>query len=190
MTVRESKRRASHGAWIWIGALVCLAGEVQPAAPPVGLPEAAAAALQRSIEAARPHETHVWRDTPPLNTDGTVNAYIEITRGERRKFELNIATNSRVVDRVMPRELGGYPINYGLVPQTVSYDGDPFDVLVLGPAIRGGTVVRGVIVGVMHMDDEKGLDSKVIVSRVDGRGRPHHVLGDGDRRRLTAFFDA
>jgi len=72
----------------------------------------------------------------------------------------------------------------------VSYDGDPFDVLVLGPAIRGGTVVRGVIVGVMHMDDEKGLDSKVIVSRVDGRGRPHHVLGDGDRRRLTAFFDA
>jgi len=169
--------------------LLCAAAAAQPAMPPAALPPEASAALQRSIVAARPHARHVWRDTPSQNDDGTVNAYIEIPRGERRKFELNIATNERFVDREMPRELGGYPINYGIVPQTISYDGDPFDALVLGPPIQGGTVVRGVIVGVMHMDDEKGLDSKVILSRLDGRGRPQHALSSGDKRRLTEFFD-
>ena len=44
----------------------------------------------------------------------------------------------------------------------MSYDGDPFDALVLGPPIDGGTTVRGVVVGVMYMQDEKGLDSKVV----------------------------
>ena len=47
------------------------------------------------------------------------------------------------------------------VPHTVSYDGDPFDGLVLGPPLEGGRMVRGVIVGLMLMEDEKDLDSKV-----------------------------
>jgi inorganic pyrophosphatase len=37
--------------------------------------------------------------------------------------------NARAIDRMMPESVGGYPINYGFVPQTVSYDGDPFDAL-------------------------------------------------------------
>jgi hypothetical protein len=41
------------------------------------------------------------------------------------------------IDRVMPGDLA-YRVNYGFVPQTVSYDGDPFDVLVLGPPLEAG----------------------------------------------------
>ena len=67
-------------------------------------------------------------------------------------------------------------MNYGFVPQTVSYDGDPFDILVLGPPIAGGSLVRGVIVGLMLMEDEKGLDSKVVVSVAEPDGTPKYPL--------------
>jgi inorganic pyrophosphatase len=58
---------------------------------------------------------------------------------------------------IMPDQIGGYPVNYGFVPQTVSYDGDPFDALVLGPPIRGGRVVRGTIVGLMFMENDSAV---------------------------------
>jgi len=118
-----------------------------------------------------------------------VNAYIEIPMGERRKYEFDMARNTRAIDRVIPEKIGGYPINYGIVPQTISYDGDPFDVLVLGPALGGGELVTGVIVGLMQMDDEKGLDSKVVISRVGADGKPLHQLTDADRARVADYFN-
>jgi inorganic pyrophosphatase len=160
----------------------------QTGAPPRALPASATAALAWSLDAARPNPTHVWRDTPPMNEAGAVNAYVEIPRGERRKWEFDMKTNARAIDRVMPREVGGYPVNYGFVPQTVSYDGDPFDVLVLGPALPGGALVSGIIVGVMFMEDEKGPDSKVVVSQGDRHGRPRHQLSTADRQRIGGYF--
>jgi inorganic pyrophosphatase len=170
-----------NGIVLWL--LVAL-----QAALPATLPAAAAEKLRASLTAAAPHKQHVWRDTPPF--DGAlVNAYIEIPMGERRKYEFDMARNDRSVDRVMPESIGGYPINYGIVPQTVSYDGDPFDALLLGPPARGGELVKGAIVAIMHMDDEKGLDSKVILSRVGTDGRPTHELTQADLLRLADFFD-
>ncbi len=97
------------------------------AEPPAELPTAATQKLAKSLAAAQPHLKHIWRDTPPRNKDGTVNAYIEIPRGDRRKWEFNMVRNERAIDRMMPESLGGYPVNYGMVPQTISYDGNPFD---------------------------------------------------------------
>ena len=152
------------------------------------LPPVASAQLARSLQAAAAHARHVWRDTSPKNLDGTVNAYIEIPRGDRRKWELDMRANARAIDRVIPEEVGGYPVNYGFVPQTVSYDGDPFDALVLGPPLTGGEFERGVIVGLMHMTDEKGLDSKVVLSRVGSDGKPLHDLAAEDRQRIGDYF--
>jgi inorganic pyrophosphatase len=117
-----------------------------------------------------------------------VNAYIEISRGDRRKWELDVGAHARAIDRVMPESVGGYPVNYGFVPQTVSYDGDPFDALVLGPAIDGGETVRGVVVGLMYMEDEKGLDSKVVLSLRRAGGRPPHELTASDQQRIADYF--
>jgi inorganic pyrophosphatase len=156
--------------------------------PPRVLPATATARLVQSLEAAREHTSHVWRDTSAMNDDGTVNAYIEIPRGELRKFEFDMKAHARAIDRVMPPEIGGYPVNYGFVPQTVSYDGDPFDVLVLGPALPGGELAVGVIVGVMFMEDEKGLDSKVVTSPVEGSGRHRYSLSPADRKRIGGYF--
>ena len=160
----------------------------QTGMPPRELPASAAAQLARSLDAAGPHQSHVWRDTPPMHEDGKVNAYVEIPRGELRKWEFDMKANARAIDRVMPREVGGYPVNYGFVPQTVSYDGDPFDVLVLGPAVRGGALMPGIIVGVMFMEDEKGPDSKVVVSPVDGIGRVRYPLSQADRKAIGDYF--
>ena len=116
------------------------------AGPPAALPPEAAAKLRESLKQAAAHKQHLWRDTPPF--DGTlVNAYVEIPMGDRRKYEFDMAKNDRAIDRIIPEPLGGYPINYGIVPQTISYDGDPFDVLVLGPPAKGGELIAGVVAG-------------------------------------------
>jgi inorganic pyrophosphatase len=168
--------------------VVQLSVAAQEAMRPATLPATAVKTLVSSLDAARTHKSHEWRDTPPTNSDGTVNAYIEIARGDRRKWEFDMRANRRAIDRMIPESIGGYPVNYGFVPQTVSYDGDPFDALVLGPPLPDGRFVRGVAVGVMFMEDEKGLDSKVVLSRVDASGRPIDRLTPAIQKDIGDYF--
>ena len=158
-----------------------------PGPAPQTLPPVATSKLVESLTSAGAHKSHLWRDVPPM-ADRLVNAYIEVPMGVRDKQEFDMRNNALAVDRVIPEHIGGYPVNYGFVPQTVSYDGDPFDVLVLGPSIPAGQMVQGVIVGLMLMEDEKGLDSKVVISRVDVDGKPVHALTAGDQDRIAAYF--
>lgn len=58
----------------------------------------------------------------------------------------------------------------------------------LGPAIDGGQTVRGIVVGLMYMDDEKGLDSKVVLSLSDPGGRPLHEPTASDQQRIAGYF--
>jgi inorganic pyrophosphatase len=162
-------------------------GQTDVPAPDM-LPPSATRALSDSLVAAESHSQHLWRDTVPVNSDGTINAFIEIARGDRRKWEFDMAAHARIIDRMIPEDIGGYPINYGFVPQTVSYDGDPFDVLVLGPPLEGGQLVRGIAVGTMFMEDEKGLDSKVVLSLVDAAGRPRHQLTASIQHEVASYF--
>jgi len=157
--------------------------------PPDMLPASATSALEASLQLSSARRPHVWRDTPPINDDQTVNAYIEIARGDRRKWEFDMRTNARTIDRTIPADIGGYPVNYGFVPQTISYDGDPFDALVLGPDLPAGRLVRGIIVGVMFMEDEKGLDTKVVLSRTDGDGRPLHAVTADVQQTIGDYFN-
>lgn len=163
---------------------------VQLSAAPPELPEKAVEKLRHSISAAARHPRSVWRDVPPRDEHGRINALVEIARGDRRKFEFDVARNTMRLDRTIPGGLGGYPINYGIVPQTISYDGDPFDVLVLGPPLTSGTMTEGVAVGVMRFEDETGSDAKVVISPVDAAGKPRHALTAAERQRITAFFNA
>ncbi len=171
-----------------LSAILLLPAVACSARPPDELPPSATVALARSLDSARPHEKHVWRDVLPVNPDGTINAYVEISIGDRRKWEFDMARNERAIDRMIPEDVGGYPINYGFVPQTVSYDGDPFDALVLGPPLEGGQVVRGVPMGLLRMEDEKGLDSKVVLSPIDSEGRPLFRLTADVRRDVADYF--
>ncbi len=147
--------------------------------------------LKRStyLEAAKAHPRHVWRDTELLNPDGTVNGFIEIPLGDSTKWEFRIPLNRLEADRTIPDALGGYPINYGFMPRTIAYDGDPADVVLLGPALGRGQLVKGRIVGLMRMIDTGDLDDKVVASPLDAARRPAYAPQAADRARLERFFN-
>lgn len=146
--------------------------------------------LDAALASARRHPSHAWRDVPPFNADETLNGYVEIPSGERRKWEFDIGANQLRLDRTIAASVGGYPVNYGFVPQTVACDGDPFDVLVLGPPIAAGRVVAGTIVGVLYMDDEKGPDAKVIITPKPPPGQKARALSPERQAELSRWFDA
>jgi inorganic pyrophosphatase len=159
-----------------------------PASPAERLPEAARGKLAASIKAASAHASHVWRDVPAVNADGTVNVYVEIPRGSSEKWEFDMGQNRRVLDRIVPGALGGYPTGYGFVPGTIGVDGDPFDGLVIGPA-PGGEVVRGHVLGFMHMTDEKGSDGKVVITTEPDPNVRRTLFTEGEKVRIATFFN-
>ena len=56
-----------------------------------------------------------------------------------------------------------YPCNYGFIPNTLSEDGDPLDVLVATPfPVVNGAVIRCRPIGLLEMVDESGTDAKII----------------------------
>jgi inorganic pyrophosphatase len=92
-----------------------------------------------------------------------VNVIIEIPmNGSPVKYEVDKETGALFVDRFMSTAMF-YPANYGYVPQTLSLDGDPVDVLVVTPVpLMAGTVISVRVVGVLKMHDEAGQDAKLI----------------------------
>jgi inorganic pyrophosphatase len=78
------------------------------------------------------------------------------------KYEMNKTYDTIFVDRFLSTAMF-YPANYGYIPQTLSEDGDPLDVLVISPyPVVVGSVIRSRPVGVMYMEDENGIDAKII----------------------------
>lgn len=92
-----------------------------------------------------------------------INVIIEIPMcGEPVKYEVDKASGALFVDRFMSTAMF-YPTNYGYIPQTLSEDGDPVDVLVITPApLMIGSVIRCRPLGMLKMTDEAGIDAKII----------------------------
>jgi inorganic pyrophosphatase len=156
--------------------------------PPTALPAKAAESLRRALNDAADHAEHTWRDTPALHADGTVTVFIEIAPGSSEKHEFDMKRNRVELNRTVPESLGGYPVGYGFIPQTIGVDGDPFDGLVLGDAPHA-TLVRGHIVGIMHMTDEKGHDAKIVISAEPNAAKRRALLNGAERSRIAEFFN-
>lgn len=92
-----------------------------------------------------------------------INVIIEIpAMSEPVKYEFDKDDNMLIVDRFMGTCMQ-YPANYGFVPDTLSEDGDPVDVLVVTPIpLRHGCMIRCRPVGVLKMSDESGVDAKIL----------------------------
>ncbi|MBF7046928.1 inorganic diphosphatase [Campylobacter volucris] len=101
-----------------------------------------------------------------------LNALIEIPYGSNIKYELDKESGTIMVDRVMYSAMF-YPANYGFIPNTLADDGDPIDVLVLNEyPIQAGAVIPCRLIGVLLMEDESGMDEKLLavpVSKIDPR---------------------
>ncbi len=96
---------------------------------------------------------------PPVD----VNVVIEVPiGGEPIKYEMHKESGALMVDRFLYTSMR-YPGNYGFIPNTLSGDGDPCDVIVANTrALVPGAIISCRIVGVLLMEDEAGMDEKLI----------------------------
>lgn len=96
------------------------------------------------------------------HAEGVVDVLIEIPRGSRNKYEFDHAKGRIKLDRVLYSSVH-YPTDYGLIPETLSLDGDELDALVMveEPTFPGCLVMMRPI-GVLLIHDEMGPDSKIL----------------------------
>lgn len=92
-----------------------------------------------------------------------VNVIIEVPMGsEPIKYEICKDSGALYVDRFLHTAMV-YPCNYGFIPHTLSGDGDPADVLVVGRRpLMPGCVLAVRPIGVLLMEDEGGQDEKIL----------------------------
>jgi inorganic pyrophosphatase len=111
--------------------------------------------------------------------DDSISVYIEIPRGSRNKYEFDHHAGALKLDRFLFSSVV-YPTDYGFIPETLSLDGDPLDVLVLvsEPTFPGCTIdVRPI--GLFKMADDKGIDDKVLCVPISDPGwNTHRSLED------------
>lgn len=102
------------------------------------------------------------------NTPDDINVIIEIAaKSSPVKYEMDKESGVLQVDRFIGTHMH-YPCDYGFIPQTLSEDGDPVDVLVVAPfPLLPGSLIRCRPIGVLRMTDESGKDAKILAVPID-----------------------
>lgn len=106
---------------------------------------------------------HPWHGaTYGEGAPAIVKTLIEISQGSRTKYEIDKETGLLKLDRVIYSSFH-YPVNYGFIPQTLGWDGDPLDILVLcSQSIQPLCLVDATVIGNMQMIDSGEYDDKII----------------------------
>lgn len=101
--------------------------------------------------------------SPAADCAEDINAIIEIpAHSPAVKYEVCKDSGMLAVDRFMATSMH-YPCDYGFVPNTLSTDGDPVDIMVVSPMpIQPGVLMRCRAIGMLRMTDESGEDNKVL----------------------------
>ncbi len=137
---------------------------------------------------------NIWHDISKERiTPEQFIACIEISKGSKKKYELDKETGMIILDRVLFTSTH-YPANYGFIPRTYADDNDPLDVLVLCQEdIEPLSIVRVYPVGVMKMIDSDEIDEKIIAipfgdpsltQYKDIKELPNHLLSE-----MKHFFE-
>ena len=100
-----------------------------------------------------------------------VKMLVEIPAGTIEKYELNKENGKLEQDSVdgKPRLIKyiGYPANYGMIPETIlsksdGGDGDPLDIIAIGPPSKIGDTVECKVIGILKLKDRGEQDDKLI----------------------------
>ncbi|MDO8582487.1 MAG: inorganic diphosphatase [bacterium] len=96
------------------------------------------------------------------NAPEEINVFVEIPQGSSIKYEVDKDSGLLFVDRFLHTAMS-YPFNYGFIPQTDAEDGDAVDVLLVSSMpVTPGSVVRARPIGMLEMEDEGGMDNKIL----------------------------
>jgi inorganic pyrophosphatase len=134
------------------------------------------------------HDVEVGEKAPKV-----VHAIIEIPKDSNIKYEIDKETGMLKLDRFL-YSAAHYPGDYGFVPQTFWYDGDPLDIIVLtNRPVHPMTLVNARVIGVVRMIDGDEKDDKIVAvydkdpryeEFKDIKDIPQHIV-----KELVNFFE-
>ena len=130
------------------------------------------------------------------NVPSQINVFVEIPQGSSVKYELDKDSGAIFVDRFLYTAMA-YPFNYGFIPNTKAEDGDAMDVMLISSMpVVSGSVVPARPIGILEMEDEAGIDHKILAvptEKID----PHFSdvkdvsdLANHMKLRIKHFFES
>jgi len=130
------------------------------------------------------------------NPPEDINVVIEVPLGDEPiKYEMDKEAGTMVVDRFLYTAMR-YPGNYGFVPHTLSDDGDPVDILVANRrALIPGCIINCRPIGVLMMEDEAGMDEKIVavpvhkLTRMYDNVHSYTDLPEMQIKQIAHFFE-
>ena len=130
------------------------------------------------------------------NPPEEVNVIVEVPmNSDPVKYEMDKKSGALFVDRFISTPMY-YPCNYGFIPNTLSDDGDPVDVLIVSEfKVQAGAIMPSKPIGVLIMEDEKGMDEKIIAVPTKGMNSQYSGLNEIKEipeailNRINHFFE-
>ena len=123
-----------------------------------------------------------------------IDVMIEIPKNSHIKYEYDKELNALRCDRILHTPLK-YFFNYGFIPNTLSGDGDPLDVVVLmEDELIPGSYIKCKILGCLETSDDDGDDPKLIacpISKIDPTFKNINTITDLKQHtldKLKYFF--
>ncbi|NBN99049.1 MAG: inorganic pyrophosphatase [Flavobacteriia bacterium] len=112
-----------------------------------------------------------------------VYVFIEISKNSNVKYEYDKHINQLAIDRIINGYC--YPQAYGFIPNTLADDDDELDMILISKKdYARGSLVYATIVGIILMEDEHGIDHKIVVTPCDeDKNIPDQNIDD-----LLCFF--
>jgi inorganic pyrophosphatase len=106
---------------------------------------------------------NLWKQIPTGDKPPELlNMVIEVVSGSRDKYQYNVDSGFFVLDRIIPSSVV-FPVEYGFVPQTLSDDHDPLDIMTLSyESLKVCTIAKVRVIGALIIEDEEGLDPKIL----------------------------
>ena len=112
-------------------------------------------------------------------------AYIEISKGSNKKYEIDKETGLLMLDRLNTSG-AYYPMNYGFIPRTLCEDGDALDVCVLtSVTLDPMTLCVCKPVGLIRMVDTGEKDEKILAVLRDD---PNNDMPRNAAHEIEHFF--
>lgn len=115
-----------------------------------------------------------------------MKVFIEVSKNSNLKYEFDKKSNSLVLDRVL-HNTNIFPYNYGFIPNTLSPDGDPVDIIILCDyELIPGCICDVKVIGGIDTSDESGQDDKIICVLSDKIDKQSKYISDiSDIRQST-----
>ncbi|MFA5207850.1 MAG: inorganic diphosphatase [Candidatus Paceibacterota bacterium] len=124
-----------------------------------------------------------------------LNIFIENPKGSSNKYELDKESGKIMLDRALYSSVF-WPFEYGFIENTLSEDGDPLDAVVLvNEPTFPGCVIPCKIIGMLDMEDESGIDYKIIAvpdDKIDPRFKHINSMDDlteHQKKEIQEFFE-